>query len=95
VTLSYGFDAERGALYFHAAHKGLKLEFIAANPRACASIVEDLGYRNGECAHDYRSAVLFGRMSVVESPDERRHGLHVLIDHWRKDPEAVGQGAAG
>ena len=31
VTLSYGYDAEKHALYFHCATKGLKLDFISKN----------------------------------------------------------------
>ena len=28
VTLSYGFDSRKNALYFHCSPKGLKLDFI-------------------------------------------------------------------
>jgi hypothetical protein len=28
VTLSYGYDLEKNAIYLHTAKKGLKLEFI-------------------------------------------------------------------
>lgn len=89
VTMNYGFDSGRGALYFHCAPEGLKLEFIRANPRACATIVHDLGYRHGECDHSYRSVVLSGTIAVVEDEGERAHGLGVLIDHQEAEPGPV------
>jgi len=89
VTMNYGFDAGRGALYFHCALEGLKLEFIRANPRACATIVHDLGYRHSECDHGYRSVVLRGPIAVVEDDAERVHGLGVLIDHQETEPGPV------
>lgn len=89
VTLSYGWDAERGALYFHAATAGRKLEAIAADPRVCATIVIDGGYRPTKCEHPYESVVLTGRMSVVTDIDEKRHGMRVLISHLEEEPEPV------
>ncbi|MDD3642598.1 MAG: pyridoxamine 5'-phosphate oxidase family protein [Candidatus Krumholzibacteria bacterium] len=89
VTMNYGFDEGRSALYFHCALEGLKLEFIRANSRACATIVHDLGYRHGECDHAYRSVVLRGAIAIVDDDDERVHGLGVLIDHQEAQPGPV------
>lgn len=81
VTMSYGFDAERRAFYFHAATEGLKYAFMEANPVVCATVVLDGGYVRGECEHHYTSAVLRGRLSRVTEPVELRHGMRVLLDH--------------
>jgi hypothetical protein len=89
VTMNYGYDPGRGALYFHCAVEGLKLEFIRANPRACATVVHDRGYIHGECDHAYRSVVLRGPISVIEDEAERVHGLGVLIDHQEDAPGPV------
>ena len=80
VTMSYGFDSEGRALYFHAAPEGLKYEFMDANPEVCATVVLDGGYVRGECEHHYTSAVLRGRLSRVSDPAELRHGMRVLLD---------------
>ena len=61
------------------APKGRKLDIIAANPRACVTVVGDLGYKHGECAHPYESVVMFGRMHVLADPDEVREAMKVLI----------------
>jgi len=91
VTLSYGYSAEENALYCHCAREGLKLEFLRANPEACATVVEDLGYKKGECAHAYRSVVVRGRMDVVENRAQKAHGLRVLLAHQESDPLEVEQ----
>jgi uncharacterized protein len=85
VTMSYGFDLERRALYFHAATEGLKYEFMEANPNVCATVILDGGYVRGECEHHYTSAVLRGRLARVTDPVELRYGMRVLLDHLEKD----------
>jgi nitroimidazol reductase NimA-like FMN-containing flavoprotein (pyridoxamine 5'-phosphate oxidase superfamily) len=89
VTLSYGYDAAKRALYFHTAREGLKLEFIRGNPRACGTVVEDLGYLQGECAQAFRSVVFFGKVVLVESLDEKKHGFDIMLRHLENDPDAV------
>lgn len=75
VTLSYGYDSETYAMYFHTAVEGLKHEFIKANPNVCATVVLDEGYLSGECAHEYASVVVRGRLGVVSDSEERAQGL--------------------
>jgi len=85
VTMSYGFDPERRALYFHAATEGLKYAFMEANPNVCATVILDGGYVRGECEHHYTSVVLRGRLARVTDPAELRYGMRVLLDHLEKD----------
>ena len=87
VTLSYGYDTERNCLYFHTALKGAKLDFIREGGKVCATIIEDRGYKHGQCGHAYRSLVLSGTMTIVEGVEEKRHGFEVLLSHQEKDPE--------
>jgi len=89
VTLSYGWDRERNALYFHVAPEGRKLDAIAADPRVCATIIIDGGYRQTKCEHCYESVVFTGRMSLVDDRDESRHGMRILLGHLEDDPEPV------
>ncbi len=95
VTLSYGFHEESSTLYFHSALKGLKLEIIRENPRACGTVIEDLGYRHGECSHSYRSVVVYGLMSEVMDPSEKKIGIYTMIDHLEKDPHSVKERLLG
>lgn len=89
VTLSYGYDPETYALYFHTATDGLKHEFIKANPNVCATVVLDGGCVTGECAHEYASVVLRGRLRVVRDRKEKAQGLRVLIAQQEERPDEV------
>ena len=91
VTLNYGFDQERKALYFHCAQKGLKLDFIRANPQVCATVIEDRGYKTGECDHAFRSVVFWGTMHLVEDLHEKRRAIDILLDHLEEQPDRVRQ----
>jgi len=91
VALDYGHDSERNALYFHCAAKGLKLDFVRANPQACAAIIEDLGYVQAECDHHYRSVVIWGLISIVDDLAEKRHAVDVMQQHLEENPEIVRQ----
>lgn len=87
VTLSYGYDQENEDLYFHCADKGLKLDFIKANHDVCATVIEDGGYEDGRCEHNYRTVVFRGVMSILEEFQEKRHGMQVLLNHLEKEPD--------
>jgi nitroimidazol reductase NimA-like FMN-containing flavoprotein (pyridoxamine 5'-phosphate oxidase superfamily) len=87
VTLSCGYDAVRQRLCFHVAPSGRKLDIIARNPKACATVVRDKGYLAGECAHPYESVLLFGRMRLLDDPAEVRVAMRTLIGQLEK-PEA-------
>lgn len=88
VTLSYGYAADAGRLYFHCSAEGRKLDAIEAEPRACASVVFDRGYVSGSCEHPYQSVVLTGRMRVVDDPAEKIEALRVLCAHQERSADA-------
>lgn len=91
ITLNYGYDRERHALYFHSALQGLKLDFLQGNPKVCGTIVEDRGYLLHQCAHAYRSLVFRGEMRVVEELDEKKHGMQILLAHLEEEPKPILQ----
>jgi nitroimidazol reductase NimA-like FMN-containing flavoprotein (pyridoxamine 5'-phosphate oxidase superfamily) len=89
VPLSYGYDAGRNCLYFHCAAKGLKLDFIRQNPKACVTIVEDRGYISGDCDHAFRSLVIRGEMRLVDDQKVKRQAIAVLFRQLEPDPEYI------
>lgn len=89
VTMSYGWDEAGNCLYFHCANKGDKLDYVLANPRVCATIIKDNGYLETRCDHDYETLVIRGPMRVVDSLEEKKHGLQVLLNHLEKDPQPI------
>ncbi|MBN1380912.1 MAG: pyridoxamine 5'-phosphate oxidase family protein [Deltaproteobacteria bacterium] len=87
VTLNYGFDELTNTFYFHGADKGQKIDLIKANPNASLMIIEDLGYQYGHCSHAYRSVVCRGKMTLIDHPEERVHGIEVMIHQLEPRPE--------
>ncbi|MFX1574112.1 MAG: pyridoxamine 5'-phosphate oxidase family protein [Promethearchaeota archaeon] len=85
VTLSYGYDVNKPALYFHCAKEGQKIDFIKFNPNACGTVLEENGYIDG-CGQAFRSVVYRGRMEIIETLEEKKKGLDILIDHLEHDP---------
>jgi len=89
LTLSYGYDAEQRALYFHTAPEGLKLAFIAENTAVCGTVIEDRGYQEGRCNHAYRSVVVWGEIREVTEPEEKRRGMLLMVDQLEADPSVI------
>jgi len=88
VTLSYGYDDTKHALYFHCAKEGQKIDFIKSNPNVCGTVIEENGYKDG-CGQAFRSVVFRGRMVIVETLEEKKRGLDILINHLEKDPNSI------
>lgn len=87
VTLSYGYDEAHNRMYFHVAHEGMKLEWIARNPAGCGTVVLAGEYQHGECAHPYQSVVVRGNFRVVNDPAEKADAIRTLVWHLERDPE--------
>lgn len=89
VTLSYGYDAENQALYFHASQTGMKIDFLKSNPNVCASLIHDGGYLQDECKHPFKSLIIRGTLTMVEELDDKKHGMQVLLNHLEEKPSVV------
>jgi len=89
VTMNYGYDEDKKALYFHSGLKGLKLEILSQNPRVCTTVMEDHGYKMDECSHAYRSVVFLGTLSVVQELEEKKYGMEVLFRHLETNPDPI------
>ncbi|MHA2006664.1 MAG: pyridoxamine 5'-phosphate oxidase family protein [Promethearchaeota archaeon] len=85
VTLSYGYDENKNALYFHCAKEGQKIDYIKSNPIVCGTVIEDNGYEDG-CGQTFRSVVFRGKISIVEKLREKIFGFDVMLNQLEKDP---------
>lgn len=86
VTLSYGYDQESNALYFHCAKEGLKLKFLNSNSNACGTVIEDYGYVMNECNHSYRSVVFRGKVNIIKDLAEKKKGINVMLNQLETNP---------
>ena len=84
VNLNYGYSD--GALYFHSAPEGRKMELIGGNPQAAFNVVLDLGIIEGEEACNwscrYRSVVGHGRIRMLFDREEKCRGLDIIMSQY-------------
>lgn len=86
VPLCFGY--EKGALYFHSAMEGRKLEILKKNPKV--SFEMDIDWeliRSGDrCSIKYRSVIGFGNASLVEASEHKRNALDLIMRHYHQEP---------
>ena len=87
VALSYGYDEDENACYFHGAKIGRKMDYIRANSKACGIVIQDRGYVDGECSHAYRSVVVEGTMEIVRDKNKKSQALTKMFLHLEEHPE--------
>ena len=86
VPVSFGVEEADGKviLYFHCAQQGLKVDCLKANPSVC--IEGDIFIQVEKTAHGitarYESVIGFGECELLTDPDEIKHGLKALLDHY-------------
>jgi uncharacterized protein len=84
VPLSFGYRDR--TLYFHGAPEGRKMEILRSNPRVCFEFDVDAVIVEGQEAcrwgMKYRSVIGFGRAVLVESPEEKRDALAIIMGHY-------------
>ena len=76
VPLSYVYTGDK--LYFHCAKSGHKLELIRQNLKASFCVVDQDQIVPEEYTTYFRSAIVFGRMQVVEDEGEKRTAIEKL-----------------
>jgi nitroimidazol reductase NimA-like FMN-containing flavoprotein (pyridoxamine 5'-phosphate oxidase superfamily) len=73
-----------GAVYFHSAIEGYKLDNIAANSRVSFCVVGGTEVLPDKFGTRYRSAIVFGAAEEVFE-DEKRRGLEGLLAKYSAD----------
>ncbi|MDR2089194.1 MAG: pyridoxamine 5'-phosphate oxidase family protein [Clostridiales Family XIII bacterium] len=87
VPLNYGYSFENGALtlYFHGAKEGKKLDILRKNSLACFEIDSETGLieREDPCEHSYayQSIIGTGKITLLETPEEKSDALNRLTRH--------------
>ena len=85
VPLNYGYEHVDGSyrLYFHGAKEGRKIGLIATAPEVGFEMDARHSLVPGDtaCRFAYCSIIGTGRVSFVEDPAEKVHGLELLMLH--------------
>jgi nitroimidazol reductase NimA-like FMN-containing flavoprotein (pyridoxamine 5'-phosphate oxidase superfamily) len=89
VSLNYGFDITHNCFFFHCGKIGKKMDFLKANPLVWGQIIDDRGYRPGDCDHDYRTVQFRGRVSFLKSEAAMRRAMSLMAGQLEPDPGSV------
>ena len=84
VPVSFAFDKDTQAIYFHCAREGRKVDAIAHNPRASLCIVAQDEVVPDLFSTNYRSVVVFGVLHLVEDESERLGAFRTLGRKYAK-----------
>ena len=67
-----------GAVYFHCAHEGLKLDCIKGNSSVCLTAVSFALPTPEDYSMDYSSAIVTGSATIVTEPEEKALALRAI-----------------
>ncbi len=88
VPLCFGYLDD--VLYFHSALKGQKIDLLRQNPNVCfefdliTAIIES---ENAcEWGMKYQSVIGFGKAVIIESLDEKRDALNIIMGQYSDRP---------
>lgn len=87
VPVSFGY--KDNAIYFHGATEGRKVDLIRRNGKVCFEFDTDVSIVKSDNACDwgtkYRSVIGTGYVKLLESDEEKIHGLKVIMKHYSPD----------
>lgn len=89
VNFGYEWNEDNLTLFVHGADEGKKISMIKNNPKVAVEIdgAHKLikGTMNASSySYAYQSLIGFGQAEILEDLEEKRHALHVLMDHAAK-----------
>lgn len=91
VPLNFGY--QDNCLYFHSAPEGKKIELLRKNQRVCFEIDIDTeivaGERSCSWTTCYRSVIGWGKAEILESVEEKRAGLQIIVNHYSTEPSGA------
>jgi hypothetical protein len=80
------FAREDNALYFHSAKTGKKIDILKKNPRICFEVDVPGGLIENDLAckwgMKYKSVIGFGAAYFIESGDEKKKALDILMKKY-------------
>ena len=68
--MNHYFCEEDGCIYFHCGRKGHRLDALRACDKVSFCVYDEGFRREGEWSLNIRSVVVFGRMEIIDDPEE-------------------------
>jgi nitroimidazol reductase NimA-like FMN-containing flavoprotein (pyridoxamine 5'-phosphate oxidase superfamily) len=87
IPMSFGY--QDGAVYFHCAPEGRKIEILRKNPRVCIEFDVDCLLKTGDSAckwgFHFNSAIAFGVAAIIEDSTEKQAALDIIMRQYSGD----------
>lgn len=83
LPISYAYAGD--VLYFHSAVRGHKIDAIVRDSRASFCVIDADHVVPEALTTEYRSVIAFGRIRVLDDPDEIRSALRRLAEKYAPD----------
>lgn len=84
VPLNFGYAD--GALYFHSAPEGRKIDVLKRDPEVCFTIIADYSIVRGEKACSwsakYSCVIGTGKARILTDPEDKKKGLAILMGQY-------------
>lgn len=85
------FVYQDGAIYFHCALTGHRLENLENNNSACLTVTDSVKLMPEKFNTQYRSVMVFGTVQTVEDQDEKRKGITSILEKLSPEHMEAGQ----
>ena len=87
IPMSFGY--RDGAIYFHCAPEGKKVEILRKNPRVCVEFDADCRLKTGNGACNwgfyYQSVVALGVAAFIEDAPEKQAALDIIMSQYSEE----------
>lgn len=87
IPMSFGY--QDGAVYFHCAPEGRKIEILRKNPRVCIEFDVDCLLKTGDSAckwgFHFQSAIAFGVAAIIEDSTKKQAALDIIMHQYSGD----------
>lgn len=84
IPMSFGY--RNGAVYFHCAPEGRKIDILRKNPKVCIEFDTDCRLKTGDSACKwsflFQSAVAFGTAVILEEAEEKKKALDIIMAQY-------------
>ena len=86
VPLSFVYvDEGAGKFYFHCAKVGHKIDALRACDKTCFTIIDRDDVVADEFTTYFKSVIAFGRVRILEPPEEIMPAIRLLADRYSPD----------
>lgn len=91
LPISYSLDIDTNTLYFHSALEGLKLDILTKNNKVSFCVVGKTEPIANKFTTLYESVLVFGKINLQLTDDEKRHSLRLLVKKYSPQFENLGE----